>query len=50
MLDMGIITRCTQRVGLEAVVKGLHQMGVGCCVLTETKLMDNQYPKAILGY
>jgi hypothetical protein len=25
-------------------------MGVGCCVLTETKLTDNRYSKTTLGY
>ena len=25
-------------------------MGVGCCVLTETKLTNNQYPKTVWGY
>ncbi len=36
--------------GLAAAAKGLRQMGVGCCVLTETKLTDNQYPKTVSGY
>ncbi len=35
---------------MAAAAKGLHQMGVGCCVLTETKLTDNRYPKTVLGY
>ena len=30
--------------------EGLHQMDVGCMVLTETKLTNDQYPKFILGY
>jgi hypothetical protein len=42
--------RSARGSGLTAAAKGLHQMGVGCCVLTETKLTDNQYPKTILGY
>jgi hypothetical protein len=28
----------------------LRQMGVGCAVLTETKLTDAQYPKHVEGY
>ena len=28
-------------VGLAAVAKGLRQMGVGCMVLTETKLIND---------
>jgi hypothetical protein len=36
--------------GLAAAAKGLHQMGVGCCVLTETKLTNDRYPKTVLGY
>jgi hypothetical protein len=39
-----------RRAGLAAAVKGLRQMGVGCAVLTVTKLTDNQYPKHIEGY
>jgi hypothetical protein len=35
---------------LAVVAKGLHQMGVGCAVLTETKLTNDQYPKHIEGY
>jgi len=27
--------------GLAAVANGLRQMGIGCAVLTETKLTDN---------
>ena len=42
--------RCVRGVGLVAAAKGLRQMGVGCCILTETKLTDNQYPKTTLGY
>ena len=33
-----------------AAAKGLRQMGVGCCVLTETKLTNNRYPKMASGY
>ncbi len=35
---------------LAAAAKGLRQMGVGCCVLTKTKLTDDRYPKTISGY
>jgi hypothetical protein len=35
---------------LAAAAKGLHQMGIGCAVLTETKLTDDRYPKFISGY
>jgi hypothetical protein len=37
-------------VGLAAAAKGLRQMGAGCCVLTETKLTDDRYPKTVSGY
>ncbi len=33
-----------------AVAKGLRQMGIGCTVLTKTKLTNNQYPKHVGGY
>jgi hypothetical protein len=36
--------------GLAAAANGLRQMGVGCCVLTETKLINDQYPKHVSGY
>jgi hypothetical protein len=36
-------------MGLVVAAKGLHQMSVGCAVLTETKLTD-RYPKFISGY
>jgi hypothetical protein len=42
--------RSTQGAGLAAAAKGLRQMGVGCTVLTETKLTNNQYPKHVGGY
>jgi hypothetical protein len=35
---------------LAAAAKGLRQMGVGCAVLTKTKLTDAWYPKHIEGY
>ena len=35
---------------MAAAAKGLRQMGVGCCVLTETKLTDDRYPKFVSGY
>jgi hypothetical protein len=33
--------RSGRGAGLAAVAKGLRQMGVGCAVLTETKLTDD---------
>ena len=33
-----------------AAAKGLRQMGVGCAILTETKLTNDRYPKIVLGY
>ena len=42
--------RSARGAGLAAAAKGLRQMGVGCCVLTETKLTDDQYPKHVSGY
>ncbi len=42
--------RSGQGAGLAAAAKGLRQMGVGCAVLTETKLIDNQYPRFVQGY
>jgi hypothetical protein len=42
--------RSGRGTGLVVAAKGLRQMGVGCAVLTETKLTDDQYPKFILGY
>jgi hypothetical protein len=42
--------RSSQGVGLAAAAKGLCQMGVGCAILTETKLTDKRYPRFILGY
>jgi hypothetical protein len=36
--------------GLTAAAKGLCHLGVGCAVLTETKLTNEQYPKLVLGY
>ena len=35
---------------MAAAAKGLRQMGVGCAVLTETKLTDDRYPKFVQGY
>jgi hypothetical protein len=37
-------------MGLAAAAKGLRQMGVGCMVLTETKLTDDRYTIYVLGY
>jgi hypothetical protein len=42
--------RSARGAGLVAVAKGLCQTGVGCMVLTETKLTHNQYPKHVEGY
>ncbi len=42
--------RSARRAGLAVAAKGLCQMGVGCAVLTKTKLTDAQYPKHIEGY
>ena len=42
--------RCAREAGLAAAAKGLRQMGVGCCVLTETKLTNHRYPKLVSGY
>jgi hypothetical protein len=35
---------------LTAPAKGLCHLGVGCVVLTETKLTNEQYPKLVSGY
>ena len=42
--------RSGRGTGMVAAAKGLHQMGVGCAVLTETKLTNDRYPKFISGY
>jgi hypothetical protein len=42
--------RSGRGVGLTAAAKGLCHLGVGCAVLTETKLTDKRYPKLVLGY
>jgi hypothetical protein len=42
--------RSARGAGLAAAAKGLCQMGVGCCVLTETKLTDDQYLRTVSGY
>jgi hypothetical protein len=36
--------------GLVAAAKGLRQIGVGCIVLTKTKLSNDQYPRLVSGY
>jgi len=36
--------------GLVAAARGLHQMGVSCCVLTETMLTNDRYSKMTLDY
>jgi hypothetical protein len=40
--------RSGQGAGLAAAAKGLCQIGIGCVVLTEIKLADDQYPKFVL--
>jgi hypothetical protein len=42
--------RSGRGAGLTAAAKGLCHLGIGCAVLTETKLTNKQYPKLILGY
>jgi exonuclease III len=42
--------RSGRGAGLTAAAKGLCHLGVGCAVLTETKLTNEQYPKLVLGY
>jgi hypothetical protein len=42
--------RSTRRAGLAAAAKGLRQMGVGCAVLTKTKLTDARYSKHVERY
>jgi hypothetical protein len=42
--------RSGRGAGLAAAAKGLRQMGVGCAVLTETKLTEDRYPKFVQGY
>ena len=44
------VIRSGRGAGLAAAAKGLRQMGVGCAVLTKTKLTDDQYPKFVQGY
>jgi hypothetical protein len=42
--------RSTWGVELAVAAKGLRQMGIGCAVLTKTKLTNDQYPKHVGGY
>jgi hypothetical protein len=42
--------RSGRGAGLVAAAKGLCQMGVGCAVLTETKLTNKRYPRFVSGY
>ena len=42
--------RCRCRAGLVAAAKGLRQMGVGCCVVSETKITNDHYLKFVSGY
>jgi hypothetical protein len=42
--------RSGRGTGLATAAKGLCQMGVGCAVLTKTKLTNAQYPRFVLGY
>jgi hypothetical protein len=39
-----------RRGRLKQVAAGLAQMGIGVAVLTETKFIDDQYPKTVAGY
>ena len=39
-----------RNLGLASAAKGLTQMGVGCALLTEVKIMDKKYPKFASGY
>ncbi len=41
---------CGQNLGLASAAKGLVQMGIGAAIFTEMKVMDDQYPKFVLGY
>jgi hypothetical protein len=42
--------RCGRNLGLASAAKGLAQMGIGAAILTEMKIMDDQYSKLTLGY
>ncbi len=42
--------RSGRGAGFAAVAKGLHQIGIGCMVLTETKLTNDRYPRFVQGY
>ncbi len=42
--------RSGRGAGLTVAAKGLHHLGIGCAVLTETKLTDERYPKLVSGY
>ena len=42
--------RSARGAGLVAAAKGLRHMGAGCCILTETKLTNDRYPKTVSGY
>ncbi len=42
--------RCGRNAGLLPAAKGLVQMGVGLAILTEMKVMDDQYPHLVSGY
>jgi hypothetical protein len=39
-----------QGAGLTVAANGLCYLGVGCMVLTETKLTNERYPKLVSGY
>ena len=41
---------CGRNLGLASAAKGLVQMGVGCALLTEVKIMDEKYPEIASGY
>jgi hypothetical protein len=42
--------RSSPGAGLTVAAKGLCHLGVGCAVLTETKLTNERYPKLVSGY
>jgi hypothetical protein len=42
--------RSGRGAGLTVAAKGLCHLGIGCTVLTETKLTNEQYPKLVSGY
>jgi hypothetical protein len=49
-LDGNVEYLWQERGRLKQVAAGLAQMGIGVAVLTETKFVDNRYPKMAAGY